>query len=227
MTIAQKKDTRIVPSYVVTTWGDSPYNVKKAHMELVSRMSTMESATESPPLSSQFVSEISAVNHDIPKTIPVKRSTADDEVPKPKPKAKARASDHSSKSTLRKKADDGKQAEESVKGSSSNIMKSLFFFPDTPITHSERSLGFGSYPFGSRLTQTDRDRSNSVIDYAIKTAANEPYIVTATPLEKKKELWEAALNSHKFRVRGKFSRKKNVLKIIYIIISLYSLIPRL
>ena len=228
MTIAEKKDTRIVPSYIVTTWGDAPYNVKKAHMELVSRMSIIESTTDSPPLSSQFVSEISGGNQDIPKTIPVKRSTADDEQNEKPHKAKAKSTKHS-KSVLRDNSSSKtKQTPDSAsntasntasktasntasnaasKGaqvSSSNAIQELFFLPTTPITHSDRSLGYGSSPFGAKFTKADKARSDAVMDYALKTAENEPYMITPAPIEKKKELWTAALKSDKFKLKSTF-----------------------
>lgn len=177
-------------------------------MELVSRMSVIESATDSPPLSSQFVSEISGVTQDIPKTIPIKRSTADEEKAKKEAKAKAKVSKHS-KHVLRKDSvEDTKTNKESspkdTEVSSANAIQDLFFFSSAPITHSGRNIGYGSYPFGSKVSQSEKERSNAVIDYAIKTAENEPYMITAAPLEKKKELWEAALKSDKFRISSTF-----------------------
>lgn len=213
LTLAQKKDIRIVPSYIVTTWGDSPYNVKKAHLDLVSRMTTVETATMVPQLTSQFASEISNSKQDIPETVTVKKQEVKTEEkpkeskPEPQPESKPESKPEDKPEDKPVLRSDPKPAEpvetKPVNKEAEGTLESLFFFPNSEITHSSRALGYGSYPFGSRFSKLERKQSDSIMDRAIQDGNSEPYTLTPTPLEKKKEMWATALSQGTFRLHSR------------------------
>lgn len=155
---------------MVTKWKSQPYDVKKAHIELVSRMNTPAKyiVDDSPRKSPQFSSEI------IPKA--------------PEPRVVAEPVE--------------RQTRVIVKPKPISLLPRLFLSPSSQvIVHSSRGVVYSSIPYGSHMSQRERDFLDRSFDSALMRPSDS-IDVNHVPFNIKNGMWSKMVSAKKLDVSG-------------------------